>query len=62
MSPAERLDRAAQLAGAWPEPYAAPLHDLLTAEAVHAMDVGDRYPDTALVLQIADGILAEDTS
>lgn len=63
---AERMTRAALLVDEWPEAYAAPLADLLRGEALHAADLAasgttwDRYPaDTALVAQIADGVLHE---
>lgn len=62
-----RMNYAAKILDARPEPFAAPLAELLRGEAVHAQDLEaastnwDRYPsDTALLVQIADGVLEQD--
>ena len=50
----------------WPQPYAAPLAEILRLEAEHAAHLAaeglswERYPpDTALVLAVADGVLLD---
>jgi hypothetical protein len=67
-APSVRLIAAADAVDGWPEAYAAPLAELLRQEAAHAADVErlspgwDRYPSGALLLRLADGVIAEVSS
>lgn len=61
----QRMGAAADVLDVQREAYAEPLAELLRREAMHAADLEaasttwDRYPaDTALLVQVADGVLA----
>lgn len=64
----ERLQHAAEIVAQRPEQWAPVLAALLLAEKAHAEDLErsgasfDRYPDAALLLRLADGLIAEATA
>ena len=63
--PSHRLQAAAEIVANRPEQWAPPLVVLLLAEKAHAEDLERstpdwrRYPETALLLRLADGLIAE---
>lgn len=67
MTPSERLTAAAEVVATWPEPYAAPLAELLLAEARHAAELEqesaaagwDRYPPGSCLVALAKRVLED---
>lgn len=68
MTASATLTTAAELVAAWPEPYAAPLAELLLAEARHAAELEqasatagwDRYPPGSLLVALAQGVIEDE--
>lgn len=68
--PSVRMATAAEVVASWPEPYAAPLAELLLAESTHAHELEldseragwDRYPPGSLLTALADGVLEDEAT
>lgn len=69
MTASQTLQNAAELVAAWPAPYAAPLAELLVAEAQHAADLErqsdeagwDRYPPGSCLVALAHGVIEDES-